>query len=81
MKVICINENWVAAEGKVVPDCAPKEGEDYTVITFGKCGCGCNVDVYKLAECGEYGYDATHFIRLSSIDETEMTREYQKQTV
>lgn len=82
MKVICINENWVFGTGMKATEFTPKEGEDYTVVSFGKCACGCRVDVYELAECGEgYGYDATHFIPLSSIDETEMERNYKTELV
>ena len=75
MKVICIDD-----KPRLGCHCEVKEGDQYTVVaTF--IGKWSGREYYGLAEFpdfieGEKGFHADRFIPLSSIDETEMIREY-----
>lgn len=79
MKVICINNGQLVNEANQIVF-APQltEGKDYTV-TY-------EDDVRYIllgvdAAIGHFGFSKKRFIPLSSIDETEITREYANQKV
>jgi hypothetical protein len=77
MKVVCID----ASPSKIHPNykCELIEGNIYTKI--GELAGIRGILHYDLAECPVHAYAASRFIPLSTIDETEFERNYNKELV
>lgn len=77
MKVICIEDSWHAAgDDAITPDIP--FGKILTVIDYNKDEDG---EWYEFAEYPDFEYDVNGFAPLSSIDETEFSRNYKKELV
>lgn len=84
MKVLCIDDKPRPGE---VPGIEPKEGETYTVSQEGNGECAIThklIPCYRLVELSNPPndwHDKDRFIPVSSIDETEFERNYNKELV
>ena len=72
MKVICIDDKWETSPGYEPADSNPVFGEICTVSNICKQD---GDDYYSLVGYGVGLYETCAFAPLSSIDETQMTRE------
>ena len=81
MKVICIKQgDWVSTyDGR--PMRGPKFGEECTVDGLAECGFYYLKGYDFTAITGRIYYSPKRFIPLSSIDETEMQRDYKTEKV
>lgn len=74
MKVMCINDNWIAPKGESTDFC-PKFGDICTVIGIDTIF---SREYYSLKEFVGV-FLTTHFAPLSDIDEKEFEREYRNE--
>lgn len=79
MRVICIKQGeWRRILSRIKAS-GPKYGDECTVISKGIGDKG--LPTYRFKEWSNDEYTRRHFIPLSSIDETEMERNYKTEKV
>lgn len=71
MQVICIESQMDDKSDKHAPEVPVGD-----IVTVVNCFTKWGMELYVFAEYDGYAYETKHFIPLSSIDETEMQREY-----
>jgi hypothetical protein len=81
MRVYCITNNWRKASGFAIDFAMPKYGDTCEVVGETDDGVAYVLAEYPHPGQPVNGWHKRGFIPLSSISETEMVREYNKQLV